>query len=117
MQETLDMAMELNCEFANFYCAMAYPGSKLYLDAIKNGWELPHEWKDYSQHGYAMLPLPTKHISAKDVVKFRDNAFHKYFENPKYLDMLERVFGKSARENVDFIAKIRLKRKVTEEVE
>ena len=27
MQETLDLALELNCEFANFYCAMAYPGS------------------------------------------------------------------------------------------
>lgn len=35
MQDTLDMSLELNCEFANFYSAMAYPGSKLYLDALK----------------------------------------------------------------------------------
>ncbi|MBI4650464.1 cobalamin B12-binding domain-containing protein [Candidatus Desantisbacteria bacterium] len=41
MQETLDMAMDLNCEFANFYCAMAYPGSKLYDIAIREGWQLP----------------------------------------------------------------------------
>ena len=30
MQATLDLAMELSCEFANFYSAMAYPGSPLY---------------------------------------------------------------------------------------
>ena len=30
MQATLKLAKELNCEFANFYSAMAYPGSKLY---------------------------------------------------------------------------------------
>jgi radical SAM superfamily enzyme YgiQ (UPF0313 family) len=29
MQDTFDLAMELNCEFANFYNAMAYPGSRL----------------------------------------------------------------------------------------
>ncbi len=30
MQQTLDLAVELNCEFANFYSAMAYPGSPLF---------------------------------------------------------------------------------------
>ena len=30
MQATLDLAVDLNCEFANFYSAMAYPGSPLY---------------------------------------------------------------------------------------
>jgi len=48
MDETLDMAMDLNCEFANFYSAMAYSGSKLYNIAIKANLKLPKEW-----HGYA----------------------------------------------------------------
>ena len=30
MQDTLDLAQEINAEWANFYCAMAYPGSPLY---------------------------------------------------------------------------------------
>lgn len=38
MQATLDLALELNCEFANFYCAMAFPGSQLYNVAVKEGW-------------------------------------------------------------------------------
>ena len=41
MQQTLDLALDVNCEFANFYSAMAYPGSPLYRAALENGWPLP----------------------------------------------------------------------------
>ena len=73
MEETLDFALELNTELANFYCAMAYPGSRLYDIAIQEGWDLPKEWHCYSQHSYETLPLPTKYISAGGVLKFRDD--------------------------------------------
>ena len=112
MQETLDMAKELNCEFANMYCAMAYPGSPLYNLALKEDWELPKEWYGYSQHSYDMQPLPSKYLSAKEIVKFRDDAFHEYFENPKYLNMLEENFGKKVREHMEETTKTRLKRKI-----
>ena len=59
MQETLDLAIEANCEFANFYCAMAYPGSKLYTMALEKGWELPDSWIGYSQHSFETMPLRT----------------------------------------------------------
>ncbi len=113
-QETLNFSMKLNSELANFYCAMAYPGSQLYDIAIKEGWELPKEWHGYSQHSYETLPLPTKYISAKDVLKFRDDAFHKYFENPKYLNMIENKFGKMVKEHIQEMTKTRLKRKLLE---
>ncbi|QII14134.1 hypothetical protein KsCSTR_47570 [Candidatus Kuenenia stuttgartiensis] len=114
MQETLDMAMEINSELANFYCAMAYPGSQLYDIAIKEGWELPKEWYGYSQHSYETLPLPTKYISAREVLKFRDDAFCKYFKNADYLNMMEGIFGKEVKEHIQEMAKTRLKRKILE---
>ncbi|MBF0563667.1 MAG: radical SAM protein [Nitrospirae bacterium] len=114
MEETLDMAVELRCEFANFYCAMAYPGSKLYDIALKEGWELPESWHGYSQHSYETHPLPTKYVSAKEVLKFRDNAFHKYFEDEGYLSMIEEKFGPSVRAYLMNMTKIRLKRKLLE---
>jgi radical SAM superfamily enzyme YgiQ (UPF0313 family) len=114
MQETLDMAIDINCEFANFYCAMAYPGSKLYDIAIKEGWELPKEWQGFSQHSYETLPLPTKYVSAKEVLKFRDYAFHKYFENINYLNMIEEKFGGNVREHIHEMTKIRLRRNLLE---
>lgn len=114
MSETLDMAIELNCEFANFYCAMAYPGSRLYDIAIKENWQLPDNWHAFSQHSYEMLPLPTKHLSAKEVLSFRDEAFHKYFNNPKYLYLLQKKFGAKIKEHVQEMTKTRLRRKTLE---
>lgn len=114
MQETLDMAMALNCEFANFYCAMAYPGSKLYDIATKESWRLPTEWHGFSQHSYEMLPLPTRQIGAKEVLRFRDDAFHKYFENPRYLEMVEKKFGAEVWEHIKEMTKTRLRRKLLE---
>lgn len=93
MQETLDMAIELNCEFANFYCTMAYPGSALYQLAIQKGWKLPDNWSGYSQHSVDMRPLPTNYLTSDEVVRFRDAAFTQYFSNPKYLAMVEKRFG------------------------
>ncbi len=111
MKETLDLAMELNCEFANFYCAMAYPGSQLFDLARQNGWQLPATWHGYSQHGFETLPLPTKHVSAAEVLRFRDEAFHHYFANRSYLTMIEEKFGRPVREHIERITAVRLKRR------
>lgn len=115
MEQTLDMAMELNCEFANFYSAMAYPGSKLFDIAIQNGWELPSSWQGFSQYSYDIVPLPTKHLSAREVLTFRDNAFQKYFTNPSYLQILELKFGNRVRIHVEKMCSIRLKRKILDD--
>ncbi len=93
MQQTLDLALALNCEFANFYSAMAYPGSRLYGIAVSNGWPLPRTWAGFSQHATETLPLPTKYLSGPEVLQFRDHAFKAYFTNPGYLAMIERKFG------------------------
>ncbi|MBF0612055.1 MAG: cobalamin-dependent protein [Magnetococcales bacterium] len=100
MQETLDLAMELNCEFANFYCAMSYPGSQLYDRAHKMGLRLPESWSGYSQHAFDTLPLPTDHISGVEVLRFRDQAFTTYFTSDRYLAMIESTFGPTVRQHV-----------------
>jgi radical SAM superfamily enzyme YgiQ (UPF0313 family) len=117
MQKTLDLAINLNCEWANFYCAMAYPGSKLHKIASEQGIPLPEDydntgWSGYSQHSYNAFPLPTKHLSSAEVLKFRDEAFNKYFKNPKYLNMVEKKFGINALNHIKEMTKIKLKRKL-----
>jgi radical SAM superfamily enzyme YgiQ (UPF0313 family) len=93
MQDTLELALDLNCEFANFYTAMAYPGSPLYDRAIQLGWPLPEQWSGYSQHAVDTLPLPTRHLSAGEVLRFRDDAFHTYFSHEPYIDLIRQKFG------------------------
>lgn len=111
MRKTLDLALQLNCEFANFYCTMAYPGSQLYRQAVAEGWRLPETWSGYSQHSVDTLPLPTKHLSPGQVLKFRDDAFHAYFTNPRYLEMVERTFGAPTAAHIREMTKTRLERK------
>jgi radical SAM superfamily enzyme YgiQ (UPF0313 family) len=93
MQATLDLAMDLNCEFANFYSAMAYPGSPLYAMAVRQGVPLPAAWTGYSQHSRDCLPLATHYLPAREVLRFRDEAFIRYYTDPHYLNMIQRRFG------------------------
>ncbi len=116
MQETLELAKELNCEMANFYSAMAYPGSQLYNEAVKEGWPLPDSWAGFSQHSFECRPLPTKHISGEQVLAFRDRAWSDYFTSPKYLDLVQQRFGNEAHQHLVEVSKYELKRKFVAEI-
>ncbi len=112
MQETLDLAMELNTEMANMYPCQALPGSPMYHTAKKNGWALPDSFEGYAFLSYESQPLPTKYLTAAEVLKFRDEAWKEYFRNPSYLDLVERRFGSKERKNVEDMTKLSLKRKI-----
>jgi radical SAM superfamily enzyme YgiQ (UPF0313 family) len=112
MQETLDLALELNTEMANMYPCQALPGSPMYYTAKKNGWALPDSYEGYAFLSYESQPLPTKYLSAAEVLKFRDDAWQKYFTNPAYLSLVERRFGSQEKKNVEDMASIPLKRRL-----
>jgi radical SAM superfamily enzyme YgiQ (UPF0313 family) len=114
MQETLDLALELNSEMANMYPCQALPGSPLYNTAKINGWALPDTYEGYAFLSYESQPLPTKHLSAAEVIAFRDYAWSTYFRNPSYLALVEEKFGLQQRKNVEQMASIQLKRKLLE---
>jgi anaerobic magnesium-protoporphyrin IX monomethyl ester cyclase len=112
MQQTLDLSIELNTEHANFYPCQALPGSPLYVTARQNGWKLPDSYEGYAFLSYESQPLPTRHLTAAEVLKFRDEAWHTYFQRPEYLELVERKFGAEQRANVEELSKIKLKRKL-----
>ncbi len=108
MRETLDLALELNTEMANMYPCQALPGSPIHTQAKQKGWELPDSYEGYAFLSYESQPLPTKTLSAAEVLKFRDEGWREYFTNTAYLDQLERKFGVRERRNVEDMATIRL---------
>lgn len=112
MQETLDLALDLNCEHGNFYAAMALPGSPLYMIAKKNNWELPETFEEYAFLSYDCKPMRTKYLSGAEVLKFRDEAWQKYFTHQPFLNLVENKFGEQSRKNVEEMAQIKLKRKI-----
>ena len=111
MQETLNMAKEFNFEYVNFYTTMAYPGSQLYEDALQKDIKLPETWHGYSQYSEDTLPLPTKHLSSAEVLRFRDNAFKEYYKNPKYIKMIREKFGPKVVRHINEMLKHEIYRK------
>ena len=91
MRQTLALAKSLNLEFANFYAAQAYPGSRLFDETRAE--DLPYSWSGYSQHSFDTKPLPTATLSSAEVLRFRDEAFREFFINPDYQVSLARKFG------------------------
>lgn len=110
IQMTLDMAKRFNFEWANFYCAMAYPGTRLFDEVRASGGELPRDWGAYGQYSANSQPLPTRYLTSKEIVKFRDSAFRDYFESSRYQNMIEQKFGSEARNFVRRILEINIKR-------
>jgi anaerobic magnesium-protoporphyrin IX monomethyl ester cyclase len=117
MTQTLDLAMACMPDFANFYCTMAYPGSALYAQAIKEGWTLPSSWRGYSQHNDDCRPLDTEHISGADVLRFRDEAFNTFFDSQAYGNHVRNKFGMATLVHVHGMTSYKLKRKLLEAAE
>ncbi len=117
MRATLDLAKSLNCEYANFYSTMAYPGSRLYEKSIENGVKMPDSWLGFSQLGEETFPLPTKYLSNVEVLRFRDKAFQEYFSNPEYLNMIEEKFGAEVAGHINKMLTHKLYRKLLNQPE
>lgn len=83
MCDTLDLAFDLQCDFVNFYSAMAYPGSGLFAGASQA--DLPVSWSGYSQHSYDCKPLSSKNLTSPEILQFRDYAHGLYFHSDPVL--------------------------------
>ncbi len=110
MRQTFDMAVQYNFEYANFYAAMAYPGTALHEQARREGASLPDSWSGYGQYSPDAQPLGTRHLSPADVIRFRDEAFVEYNSSPRYQRMLGEKFGEDAVTWVRELLKVRLPR-------
>lgn len=112
MQQTLDLALELNTEMANLYPCQALPGSPLHVKAKAEGIALPDTYQGYGFLSYEATPMATKYVSAADVVRFRDEAWNKYHSNPAFLNLIENRFGSDAKLGIQNLAEVKLKRRI-----
>jgi len=109
MQATLDLAKELNTEYANFFVMMAYPGAKFYEIAQEKGYPLPEKWGQYGFFAPDSLPMRNDNLTAEEILAFRDNAFNEYFGGERYQNMVRDVFGPEA---LDFLRNKVLSKKI-----
>jgi radical SAM superfamily enzyme YgiQ (UPF0313 family) len=112
MQQTMSLAMELNTENMNVYCATALPGSPLYLQEKAAGKQLPEAYSEFGFLSYDHIPSSTNELSSREILSFRDYFFDAYFTNPRFLDMIKKKYGQVAVDNIKKMTSIKISRKL-----
>ena len=116
MRQTLNMSKELCTSGWNMYAAMALPGSELYKTATDRGDDLPETYLGYSFHSYDTIPMRTESLTASEILHFRDEAFLEYHSDSDFLNRVEGRFGEGARQNMTEMTKVRLRRRIYDEL-
>jgi radical SAM superfamily enzyme YgiQ (UPF0313 family) len=116
MEATLKLSLELCTSGWNMYAAMALPGSQLYKRALEKNYQLPDDYDGFSFHSVNTVPMPTEHLTAAEVLQFRDMAFTNYHRNEAFLTRIMNQYGPTAVESIKQMTKVEIKRKIVEEV-
>lgn len=113
MHKTLELAKAINPEWINFSVTMAYPGSKDYFTCNKNGQISSNKWIQYAQYSYECIPMGSKYLSPKEVLKYRDWAFNEFFrDNDKYFNLIRDKFGEQYVNIIKNMNQTKLRRKL-----
>jgi len=86
LHETLDLALELNPDTAQFFPMMVYPGTEAYQWAKDNGYIDTHDFSKWvTETGLHNSVVNTPELSAREVVEWCDYARRKYYLRPRYV--------------------------------
>ncbi|MFH0864279.1 MAG: radical SAM protein [Candidatus Gottesmanbacteria bacterium] len=82
IMKTIDLACTLPFDFAQFYCAVPFPGSDLYPLALKNKWLITDNWIRFEQN-YSVIK--TTKLTPNEVMHWRNVAYRKFYFRPKII--------------------------------
>lgn len=79
LQRTIDFTKFLKLDYAQFYCAVPFPGSELYRQCLENDWLDETDWK-YFEQNTSIISTPS--LSADQVMAARDRAYKSFYRQP-----------------------------------
>jgi radical SAM superfamily enzyme YgiQ (UPF0313 family) len=82
INHTVDYAIELNPDFANFYPAVPYPGTELYNKVVRDGLLVEEDW---SRMEYSYYLLRGNGLDETIVMDAINRAKRRFFLRPAYL--------------------------------
>lgn len=80
LEKTLALARRLPLDFIQFYCAVPFPGSRLYETAKEKGWLAESDFSRFRQDE-ALLELPT--LTREEVMLYRQKAYREFYLKPR----------------------------------
>jgi radical SAM superfamily enzyme YgiQ (UPF0313 family) len=82
INQTIDYAIALNPDFANFYPAVPYPGTELYNKAVRDGLLVEEDW---SRMEYSYYLLRGNGLDERVVMDAINRAKRRFFMRPRYI--------------------------------
>jgi anaerobic magnesium-protoporphyrin IX monomethyl ester cyclase len=82
INQTIEYAIELNPDFANFYPAVPYPGTELYNKVVRDGMLVEEDW---SRMEYSFYLLRGNGLDENVVMDAINRAKRRFFMRPAYL--------------------------------
>ncbi len=79
--ETIEFAIRLNPDMANFHAITPFPGTYLYDNIEKYG-KLSDELTDFTYQGAAFIPHT---MTRDDILKLRQTAFRRFYSRPSFI--------------------------------
>ncbi len=83
---TIRFAREIASDYALFAVLIPYPGTQLYIDALKNGAIQRDFWRDFARHptpDFFIPHLMEDHMTRKELISLKDRALFSYYFRPK----------------------------------
>ena len=85
MEQTIDYAIELDPDFANFYPAVPYPGTALYEKCVREGLLPAEAADDWARMEYSYYLLEGNGLNARVVTDAINRAKRRFFLRPGYM--------------------------------
>jgi len=82
IRNTLDFVKKIKPDFAQFYCAIPFPGTEFYSLCKEKGWLVT---KDWSRFEINQAIIQTSRLSVNDLSRARRQAFLSFYIRPSYI--------------------------------
>lgn len=99
IKKTIALVNQIQPDYAQYYCAIPFPGTELYEQAVKEGWLITKDWSKF-EINQAIISTPN--LSAKELNQARQIAFRQFYLRPSY--MWKRLRGAKSLKEVANLA-------------
>jgi radical SAM superfamily enzyme YgiQ (UPF0313 family) len=86
MRKTLELAKQLNCDTAQFYPIMVYPGTRAYDNYKKRGWITAKNYRDWlTPEGLHNCVVSLPNLPKETLVNFCDQSRREFYLRLRYI--------------------------------
>jgi len=81
VNQTIQLAKELNLDLVNFAVGSPYPGTEFFSMAKVNNWLISEDWEKFDQNYSAVVSYDS--FTADDIIKSVRRAYREYYLTPR----------------------------------